>query len=556
MWLHATVSVLVGLVLAVVVPAGAAHAGPQANIPYNGGAVMTGHEKVYLVFWGSQWGSQSWDANNDVVMSNDPAGAVPALQRFFTGLGTGGETWSSVMTQYCQGVPVGTQICPAGAGHVAYPTGGAFAGWWADNTAPAPAQATLGQLGGEAAAAAAHFGNAVGASNANAVYIVVSPTGTNPDNFLNAGFAAEHSWTSSPSGELAYINLPYVTDKPDPETGGWSSPTGQVGYFTANASHEYAETITDPFGGGWFIPYPDGSKGEVGDQCNSYTPGHLHDFGLQLSTGLFWVQSTWSNTFNNGTGDCVGQTSGSGILNGTFANGYYDWGTTGSALIVSDPQTNSNGLNLGSFTVAGSAVPISGDSQASQEFTVPAGGNWLSFYFRQTCTWKDGEVRAILYDIDNYSHGSQDIIAPSSPGACVSNGGWMLVTAPVIPGHLYSLEFDNQNWSSSTGNTVFKDVQLSADEPTPTTPGGIQLYNECNRAWQIYWNPVPGATSYNIYANGNLIATGVTPGYYGYAYTFTSPLNETYFVTAVMGPGTESQPSAQVNSPIFDDTAC
>jgi len=33
------------------------------------------------------------------TLSGDPNGIAPDLQAFFTGLGTGGELWSGVMTQ-------------------------------------------------------------------------------------------------------------------------------------------------------------------------------------------------------------------------------------------------------------------------------------------------------------------------------------------------------------------------------------------------------------------------------------------------------------------------
>jgi serine protease len=88
------------------------------------------------------------------------------------GLGTGGELWSGVMTQYCEGVAAGAQSCPASGGQqVAYPAGGALAGVWADQGAPSPGSATQTQLGQEAVRAAAHFGNTTAAANRNAQYV-------------------------------------------------------------------------------------------------------------------------------------------------------------------------------------------------------------------------------------------------------------------------------------------------------------------------------------------------------------------------------------------------
>ena len=74
-------------------------------------------------------------------------------------------------------------------------------------------------------AAAAHFGNTTAASNRNAQYVILSPTGTHPDGFNTTGsqFCAWHDYTgdtdacrrrrrSSPYGPLAFTNMPYVTD--------------------------------------------------------------------------------------------------------------------------------------------------------------------------------------------------------------------------------------------------------------------------------------------------------------------------------------------------------
>ena len=81
------------------------------NLSYQGSntgaGVETGAEKVYLVFWGSQWGTQGANGSGYATFSGDSAGVAPDLQAFFTGLGTGGETWSGVMTQYCNGVTSG-----------------------------------------------------------------------------------------------------------------------------------------------------------------------------------------------------------------------------------------------------------------------------------------------------------------------------------------------------------------------------------------------------------------------------------------------------------------
>src|SRR5260370_14040081 len=103
------------------------------DLNYGGGidgiGVTTGHEKVYLVFYGSQWGTQGTDSNGNVTLSGDPSGEAPYDQQFIKGLGTGGELWSGVMTQYCDGVATGSQTSPArNTLHVPHPPAAALAG--------------------------------------------------------------------------------------------------------------------------------------------------------------------------------------------------------------------------------------------------------------------------------------------------------------------------------------------------------------------------------------------------------------------------------------------
>src|SRR5262249_12309948 len=137
------------------------------------------------------------------------------------GIGTNNEQWSGVMTQYCEGVPEGAEFCPGTAPHVGYPDGGALAGFWEDTAGPAPVNANAQQIGLEAVRAAGHFGNTTAASNRNAQYVVVSPTGTYPDGFNTpgSGFCAWHDDTDapfvgvdSPYGDIAFTNLPYIPD--------------------------------------------------------------------------------------------------------------------------------------------------------------------------------------------------------------------------------------------------------------------------------------------------------------------------------------------------------
>jgi len=187
---------------------------------------------------------------------------------------------------------------------VGYSSGGALGGWWADSSAASPSIATSIQVAQEAQAAAMHFANTTTKLNANAQYVIVSPTGTHPEGFDIAnpataypltGACADHSFaTSSATGDLAYTNLPYVSDLTNAQGAslcGTSSvnagSAGALDGFSIVAGHEYAETLTDTRpGDGWV----DSAGLENGDKC-SWTSLQ----NVTMGTRSFAMQPTWSN---------------------------------------------------------------------------------------------------------------------------------------------------------------------------------------------------------------------------------------------------------------------
>ena len=305
-------------------PATASGAGATSanNVRYGGGndgiGVTTGDERVYLVFFGSQWGTQSTNSKGDVTLSGDPSGEAPYLQEMFKGLGTGGEQWSGVATQYCQGVSAGAQTCPATAPHVAYPHGGALAGVWVDESAASPTQATGHDLATAAVNAATHFGNTTPSSNRDAQYVILSPHGTHPDGFNTPDvlFCAWHDWNgdtlltggpvTSPDGDIAFTNMPYVTDASDAgaDCGANFVRAGSAGKLDGVSiveGHEYAETITDQNpAGGWL----DLGGEETADKCAWLQTGSGKVALLTLPTGTFAMQGIWANNANSGKGGC------------------------------------------------------------------------------------------------------------------------------------------------------------------------------------------------------------------------------------------------------------
>lgn len=304
--------------------AGTVATDPSGLLAYQGGltgsGVVTGAPKVYVILWGTQWGTQGTahvNGANYPSFSGDPAGMAPDLISFYAGLGTAGESWSGVLTEYCQSnaavtVHTGATSCPAGATHVGYPTGGTLAGVWEDTRGPAPSSASQAQLASEAQDAAAHFGHTAAGSNRSVQYVIVSPTGTAPDGFNtpSGGFCAWHDYTTDGSGvnsantAILFTNLPYV---PDAGYGCGANyvnagAAGALDGVTVIASHEYAETLTDPYVGfGWY----NSSYGESADVCAWAPLNQNGGENLALATGTFPVQGVWANDANAGGGGCA-----------------------------------------------------------------------------------------------------------------------------------------------------------------------------------------------------------------------------------------------------------
>jgi serine protease len=258
------------------------------NLSYHGGVGGIGVEtapKIYLVLWGSQWNS------------NDPSGEAGLLQSFFGK--AGGSSWLNSVTQYCQGVASGTITCGTSGQHAGNPTG-IYASTWADSGSAAPASPTQSQLAAEAVKAAGHFGNTSSGSNATVQYVVATATHNSSSGF-GTQYCAWHSSTSSSYGNIAYTNLPYITDA-GASCGANFNGLGAKAGITIVGGHEMAETITDQFpNGGWL----DRQGAENGDKCAWIQSGQGASASVSLNGANFPVQSLWSNAFNSNNGGCV-----------------------------------------------------------------------------------------------------------------------------------------------------------------------------------------------------------------------------------------------------------
>jgi serine protease len=255
----------------------------SAQLVYGGGAVETAPE-VFVVFWGTQW------------TNNDPSGEASILESFYSGVG--GSSWENTDTQYCQGAAVGATTCKRGTIPVVGNPIGELANAdsiWYDTQNPAPAKPLTSDLAAEALAAAAHFGY-----SAQAQYVIATATGNNSAGF-GADYCALHSSSPSPSGDVAWTDLPYITDA-GANCGANFNGLGPNAGITIIAGHELAEAATDPFpSSGWL----DSNGAELADKCVFIGSGQGAAANVTLPTGNFPVQSLWSNAFNHNKGGCV-----------------------------------------------------------------------------------------------------------------------------------------------------------------------------------------------------------------------------------------------------------
>ena len=252
---------------------------------YDSGVVQL-HPKIYLVLLGSQWRTPP----------GNPDREPSYLAKFYSGLAGPLDAWSTTLSQYCQGAPDGAATCGPETSHIVHPTTSPLRGAYFDVATPAHHQPGSSDIIDAATAAASHFGNTTDASNVDAQYIVMTPSGHSPEGFGPGGWCAQHAWTQTKYGNLSLTILPYIPDAGPACGARLVGPDESLDGVSIYASLEYAESVTDPIPvGGWI----DGAFLEIGDKCDSRLAANT-----TLATGLFAVHALWSN--NDGPdGGCV-----------------------------------------------------------------------------------------------------------------------------------------------------------------------------------------------------------------------------------------------------------
>ncbi|WP_189490966.1 Ig domain-containing protein [Streptomyces antnestii] len=392
--------------------------GPE-TLSYGGGidgiGVQSGHSKVYLVFYGNQWGTQSTDANGNAKFSGDSAGAAGAAQQMFKGIGTGNELWSADLTQWCDGpnVSAGATSCPSNAAFIPYQSGGVLSGVWYDNAAASPSAASGHQLGQEAVNAAAHFGNTTAASNRDAYYVVLSPHGTNPDSYQNQ-YCAWHDYNgdstltggavNSPYGDIAFSNQPYNIDSGAGCGVGFVNSPGTLDGWTMTLGHEWHEMMSDQNpAGGWTNQTGSSYNGqENSDECAWLNPGTAGGAAnITMGTGTFAEQASWSNDTNN----CA--------ISHPIVGG-----STGNTVTVTNPGSQTTTVNT-----AVSLKVSASDSASGQTLTYSATGLPAGLSINSSTGVISGTVTTV-------GNSTVNVTATDSTGASGSTSfGWTVSAA-------------------------------------------------------------------------------------------------------------------------------
>ena len=267
-----------GHVIHYVLPKGATKAAATSNnLNYQGGPVENAGTTNYAIFW-----------EPTLTASANPVSPTynSLLSRFLTDVG--GSSIYGVASQYYQVSGGVTQTIANSS---------TFGGSYVDTSMyPGP---TLLDSDIQAAVtrAMAAKGWTGGIGHEFFVFTAKNEVSCTSAFCSNAYYCAYHSSFTSGSQEILYANQPYTNTLPT----GCSAPTSPNGDSDADStinvvSHELMETVTDPSVGDGRYAWTDSSGQEIGDKCNfTFGPTDASGADLHANGHPYIVQSEWSN---------------------------------------------------------------------------------------------------------------------------------------------------------------------------------------------------------------------------------------------------------------------
>jgi hypothetical protein len=241
------------------------HGGPITKVPH-----------VVLVFWGFH--------TTGVSTIDDPAGEEAYLTSFFSHVG--GSYWAGIQTQY-------TESARGAITNPAVQFNAATDVIHDDPPAGLPAVVPDVLLASEAVNAADAYRAAHGYDQ-DVQFLIATPHERNTAEFGTVYCAYHTTTTDSASRDVAYTNLPYMTDM-GTTCGSNFAGGGALDGVSIVAGHEFEETVTDPLLNAWY----DSSGQENGDKCAWLTSGPGHTQLVNFGGTNFAVQGLWSNAISD-----------------------------------------------------------------------------------------------------------------------------------------------------------------------------------------------------------------------------------------------------------------
>jgi len=217
---------------------------------YYGGTGVEHNPHIYAIFWGSNW-------NNEPGLA-----AREAVLKMYEGLT--GSDYQSILTQYFdESGRISSTVAVTS---------------FMDTRISAPKNVNNSQFYGEIREAIASNGWPMGLNS----QFVIFPA---PESTYEVGwtsFCAFHGWETEGVSPYSFTFVPYAGDEPFKK--GCKLNDENLAHRTAkSASHEYAESATDPGLDSWFTE----NGGEIADICSKWG-----DF--ELPDGAF-AQPQWDN---------------------------------------------------------------------------------------------------------------------------------------------------------------------------------------------------------------------------------------------------------------------
>ena len=295
------------MVLVVVTLSGPIVARAQDLVPatYQGGPVEV-HPRVFLIFWGPWWcGSTppppgATTCPQPTETSPPPGGPQDIEQQTETLFSLlGGSRYNAILSQYCQGIPPGSQSCGSAQSddfvHNDTYLGGTYIYTAAPNNAPSTEQQwnhdVLNQLVPAVDAAQGWR------PTTDTQYVVLFEKDYRVDEAITASHGgkgcSDHGTESGAAGTVSFDKVPVPPLPTDPSSAVCGAdPNFVTQVITAYASHEYAEAVTNPAPTVNGAPAPawTAPDGEVADYC---TDNYLLATPAELQ-GIT-VTQLWSN---------------------------------------------------------------------------------------------------------------------------------------------------------------------------------------------------------------------------------------------------------------------